>query len=380
MKKLFLLAAAAMVAASVNAATVYVDNQVGYDPAYLYAWGDDNTILGEWPGTPAQGTATVDGVTYQKFELPAQAVGMQLYFIFNMNTKQVEGFDTVVEDKDYYLTATAAGLSLAGSGNQGGGNTDEIGATVLVDNAAGYASSYLYAWCADNNPMDPIGAWPGLAAVGTETYQGVVYQKFELPASVIGLTLNFIYNNGVGGGTDQVEGFTTTVENKTYYLTSADGYLKISGTATPMTKLYVLDNSGWDALYVYGWNGGGAPELFGGWPGAALTEEVTLEGKTYKVLNVVESVSEYNLIFNNGDAEQFDAEELWTPNAPAAYEVTATGVSSIAVPNDASVVVDVVAAPAEAPVYFTLQGVKVANPEKGLYIKVCAGKATKVIL
>lgn len=33
-----------------------------------------------------------------------------------------------------------------------------------------------------------------------------------------------------------------------------------------------------------------------------------------------------------------------------------------------------------APVYFNLQGVRVANPEKGLYIKVQGGKSTKVIL
>lgn len=34
----------------------------------------------------------------------------------------------------------------------------------------------------------------------------------------------------------------------------------------------------------------------------------------------------------------------------------------------------------EAPAYYTLQGVKVADPDKGIYIKVTAGKAVKVIL
>lgn len=34
----------------------------------------------------------------------------------------------------------------------------------------------------------------------------------------------------------------------------------------------------------------------------------------------------------------------------------------------------------ETPVYFNLQGVKVENPEKGLYIKITSGKAEKVIL
>ena len=34
----------------------------------------------------------------------------------------------------------------------------------------------------------------------------------------------------------------------------------------------------------------------------------------------------------------------------------------------------------EAPVYFNLQGVRVANPEKGLFIKVEGNKSSKVIL
>lgn len=38
---------------------------------------------------------------------------------------------------------------------------------------------------------------------------------------------------------------------------------------------------------------------------------------------------------------------------------------------------EVIAAPAE---YYTIQGVKVANPEKGLYIKIANGKASKVII
>lgn len=33
-----------------------------------------------------------------------------------------------------------------------------------------------------------------------------------------------------------------------------------------------------------------------------------------------------------------------------------------------------------APEYYTLQGVKVANPENGIYVKVCAGKASKVLV
>ncbi|MBD5335840.1 MAG: hypothetical protein HDR95_00810 [Bacteroides sp.] len=42
--------------------------------------------------------------------------------------------------------------------------------------------------------------------------------------------------------------------------------------------------------------------------------------------------------------------------------------------------VSLVAAGEEAPAFYTLQGVRVANPEKGLFIRIQNGKATKVIL
>lgn len=46
----------------------------------------------------------------------------------------------------------------------------------------------------------------------------------------------------------------------------------------------------------------------------------------------------------------------------------------------ASTVAAEIAESTDAPVYYNIQGVRVANPEKGLYIKVQGGKAVKVIL
>lgn len=50
------------------------------------------------------------------------------------------------------------------------------------------------------------------------------------------------------------------------------------------------------------------------------------------------------------------------------------------VANDPSAVTDIVAGSDSAPVYYNLQGRRVANPDKGLYIRVLNGKADKVIL
>lgn len=48
--------------------------------------------------------------------------------------------------------------------------------------------------------------------------------------------------------------------------------------------------------------------------------------------------------------------------------------------NEPTSAVEIEAAEEEVPVYYTIQGVRVNNPEKGLYIRVANGKAQKVIL
>ncbi|MDE6272852.1 MAG: hypothetical protein K2M31_07580 [Muribaculaceae bacterium] len=52
----------------------------------------------------------------------------------------------------------------------------------------------------------------------------------------------------------------------------------------------------------------------------------------------------------------------------------------ITVAKDVNTGVEAVEVAEEAPVYFNLQGVKVANPENGIYVKVVNGKASKVVL
>lgn len=79
---------------------------------------------------------------------------------------------------------------------------------------------------------------------------------------------------------------------------------------------------------------------------------------------------------------------LWTPGYNNVFKVTIgkteTGnnpvIKSMTVYYDQATGVDGIQAEDGEAVYFNLQGVKVANPEKGLYIKVVGNKASKVIL
>lgn len=76
---------------------------------------------------------------------------------------------------------------------------------------------------------------------------------------------------------------------------------------TKIPAIYVSDMSGWESLYVYGWSSAGSPELFGKWPGAALSANVSIAGKDYKRIEIPQGYTgDYNLIFNNNSGDQFD--------------------------------------------------------------------------
>lgn len=84
-----------------------------------------------------------------------------------------------------------------------------------------------------------------------------------------------------------------------------DYYLRISAESSEEIKdctVYVLDNSGWDALALYGWGDSGN---IGEWPGAQVTGTKEIGGTAYKYFDL----SAYcgmgmNLIFNNNNGGQ----------------------------------------------------------------------------
>lgn len=70
--------------------------------------------------------------------------------------------------------------------------------------------------------------------------------------------------------------------------------------------IYVVDNTGWDALAMYAW---GDAEAFGGWPGITPTGKITIDGVNYKYFDTgaANEGLNLNLIFNNnGGGQQFD--------------------------------------------------------------------------
>jgi len=68
--------------------------------------------------------------------------------------------------------------------------------------------------------------------------------------------------------------------------------------AVPTAKhyIYVIDETGYDALGLYAW---GTGELFGAWPGESWVDEKNIDGQLYKVFLLDAESGSYSLIFNN---------------------------------------------------------------------------------
>lgn len=100
---------------------------------------------------------------------------------------------------------------------------------------------------------------------------------------------------------------------------------------------------------------------------------ITEIGRTFnKRFQYVANDANFKVSYSNGtDTTEISGSEGWSATHDWYVEITkdgVTGVNEIAVDENA---------PVE---YFNFQGVRVANPEKGMYIRVQGGKATKVIL
>lgn len=322
---------------------VYVDNQTGWDGLALYAWGDAEAF-GVWPGMLPTGEIILDGVKWTYFDLGEANRGLNINLIFNNNGggSQLGDYNVTLDKDEYYLILTPDGVQASSTLPSHEGTI-----RVYVDNQAGWDAVTLYQW-GDVNDLG--GAWPGLAPAGTVKIAGVEYMYFEYDiAEVEGLGQNLIFNNN-GGGT-QTGDMPVTFSSE-----NADLFYVISGEkdcaviedpfnrepadnpdtpddpdepdvpADPVSAVfYVQNNTGYSSAYIYAW-GTGLPEIFGGWPGTALEDNVTCYGVPYCRIEVTvdKYELEYHPILNNNDETQYDAPAVIVGN----YNFIAAGTES----------------------------------------------------
>lgn len=301
---------------------VYLDNQAGWETANLYMYGTVNDLGAGWPGLAVTGTATIAGVEYMYFEYEVDlVVGNEEHLIFNDGSKQIPSaqepvitFSADVVDYFYvvYTDLTCAAVDPfdrqpapdPGTGDEGGegeGGEGEGGegtdpeptdpVYVYVDDQTGWKTGAHY-W----NAAGFTTQWPGLwlSEQTSKSLSGVEYKVFQVDPEA-GAAISIIFHNDQSDAV-RLQKDIATDQTRYYTLTATE----LTETQ-PKARIYVDDQTGWDAITVYCW---GDAEVFGKWPGAQVAGTETIEGKSYKYFEVpYENLGQkVNLIFNNNGA------------------------------------------------------------------------------
>lgn len=300
-----------------NGIRIYVDDQTGWDALNLYMWGDVNDLNGGWPGMSPTGTYTHEGMTWKYFDMGEENTGLAENLIFNNggNGLQLPDFAFTL-DRDIYLRITAEGVEEIGAEPV----IQHDGYALFILNESSQTDLALYAW----GDAEAFGGWPGMPVTGIQTINGLEYTYFDLGEANTGLNLNLIPNNNNGGVQWEGGDLNFTIDHDIYLRIFDGGYEVISkdyqgggGSVTPEPtdgshKIYIDNQTGWDALGLYAW-GDGLPELFGGWPGNTSYSQETVGGVAYQVFTYDGEGQEYHLILNNaGNGLQVDGPAIIT--------------------------------------------------------------------
>jgi len=193
--------------------------------------------------------------------------------------------------------------------------------SLYVEDNTGWGVLALYSY----GDVELGGGWPGIQVSETKEINGTTYKCFHLTPACTNKNVNLIFNNNNGGS--QLKDYNLTIDR--------DYYLRISEAGCNEIKdctVYVQDNSGWEALTLYGW---GDAELGGGWPGMQVTGTKEVNGMTYKYFDLSEHIGKnVNLIFNNnGGGQQIEDGGLYTALIGDIYfSITATSYEKLPKP------------------------------------------------
>ena len=296
---------------------ILVNNKTDWDAIALSAYGDAEAF-GGWPGATPVGFEEVKGVNYTVFGLPAEMAGKTLNLIFNNNNggKQLADFAITVPEEEIFLNINANYYVDNVEGNPRG-----EASTIYVVNKQGWETLNLYAW----GDAEVFGGWAGAAGTKIGTWCGQPVYTYAVGADASGKKENLIFNNGEGA---QFDAMSVTL--------GEDLFLEIENSACkttePATRVYVLDETGWDQISLYVW---GTSEIFGGWPGASPAGTEEIGGKTFKYFEVPASAfgNTANFILNNGgngsQLESFDCLKNQTITRDFYFHFTADNVTVV---------------------------------------------------
>ena len=353
---------------------IYLDKaSTKWTNANLYTWDANNTTYtGTWPGN-AMGVTTVNGTEYY-YSLIRNAKTINL--IFNNGTEQTVDI-TGISGESFFKLTTKNGegkWQVEKVENSTGGGEEEEETETLVFNVtvpAGTENCYI---------VGSFNEWGKFVAMEKAGDNNFTISIDNLKKSEVK------YKYTCGEGWDYVEmqaDKVTDVQDRSYTANDVVAAWKStpSTTVTYPEKVYIVghDNA-WDPA---------KPLEISGTDGVYTIDNVTFVNTGFKMST------------QKGSWEAFNAGVLYVQNAIVNEEATITKGSSddskisatgtfnltIDLVNMTFLAIDPLTVAIEeieaenAPVeYYNLQGVKVANPENGIFIKKQGSKTTKVVL
>ena len=353
---------------------IYLDKaSTKWTNANLYTWDANNTTYtGTWPGN-AMGVTTVNGTEYY-YSLIRNAKTINL--IFNNGTEQTVDI-TGISGESFFKLTTKNGegkWQVEKVENSTGGGEEEEETETLVFNVtvpAGTKNCYI---------VGSFNEWGKFVAMEKAGDNNFTVSIDNLKKSEVK------YKYTCGEGWDYVEmqaDKVTDVQDRSYTANDVVAAWKStpSTTVTYPEKVYIVghDNA-WDPA---------KPLEISGTDGVYTIDNVTFVNTGFKMST------------QKGSWDAFNAGVLYVQNAIVNEEATITKGSSddskISATGTFNLTIDLVnmtflaidpltvaieeVATDNAPIeYYNLQGVKVANPENGIFIKKQGSKTTKVVL
>lgn len=243
---------------------------------------------------------------------------------------------------------------------------------VFFENTANWNGT-IRAWVWNDSKNFTGGSWPGQSC----SYLGNNIWKWSYTGTDK-ISGGVIFNNGNSQTTD------LTWVNGGYY--NANGYVKtIPGAGeipdTPedpeeseIWKFYYNDsNWGTSTVYAYVWDAGNSNKTYlGSWPGTAMTYNSKI-GMWESAFSTTDTLVNPMVIFNNGNGgDNNQTIDLALVNNSIYQFNNRTG---------ETIGIESVISSDNSPVeYYNMQGIRVAKPNKGLYLKKQGSKITKIIL
>ena len=286
--------------------TIYVNSK-----ANIYAWAGEGDSFQEltaaWPGDALTQTKTINGKTWYYKTFNKKPINV----VLNSGLDKAQSTDlTNISSDAYFEYDLSTGTTNDVTSTMGGGSSSSDlpscatyvdGKTFAYFEAPSTWATDVKAWAWNENGNVSTTGWPGnltMTKVGTNG-SNPVYQ-WTADKSVVPTGILFLCNSG----STQSPDFTFT--NGGYYtmdglkgvVTSGGG----GGSTVEDGQVTIYVNS---KANIYAWAGEGDSfqELTAAWPGDALTQTKTINGKTwyYKTFNK----KPINVVLNSGlDAAQ----------------------------------------------------------------------------